>query len=118
MSQRSILSELKTILSELEIPLETGTFRGPPPDEYLVLTPITDELDLFADNVPGCEVSEVRISLFTKSNYIKRKNQITQLLLESDFTITGRWYVEYEQDTGYHHYTIDAAKHYAIIGGD
>lgn len=112
MSAKSILSELKTLFSELNIPLEAGTFRGPPPDEYLVLTPITDGFDVFADNLPDYEVSEVRISLFTKSNYIKRKNQITKLLLESDFTITGRWYVEYEQDTGYHHYTIDAAKEY------
>ena len=114
----SILSDLKNVLSRLDIPLETGTFKGVPPDEYLVLTPITDELELFADNAPGYEVSEVRISLFTKSNYIRRKNQIAHLLLESDFTITGRWYVEYEQDTGYHHYTIDAAKYYEFLGGD
>lgn len=108
----SILFDLKSVLSELDIPFETGTFKGPPPDEYLVLTPITDDLDLFADNVPSREISEVRISLFTKSNYIKLKDQLTQLLLESDFTITGRWYVEYEQYTGYHHYAIDVAKNY------
>nr|DAK85091.1 MAG TPA: tail component [Caudoviricetes sp.] len=113
----SILSDLKTVLSKLNIPLETGSFKSSPPDEYIVLTPITDNLDLFSDNAPSVEVSEVRISLFSKTNYIKRKNQITKLLLESDFTITGRWYVEYEQDTGYHHYTIDAAKHYEIMGG-
>lgn len=108
----SILLDLKNILSTLDIPLETGTFKDPPPDEYLVLTPITDGFDVFTDNLPDYEVSEVRISLFTKSNYIQRKNQITKRLLEYDFTITGRWYVEYEQDTGYHHYTIDAAKEY------
>lgn len=108
----SILFDLKNILSTLDIPLETGTFKDPPPDEYLVLTPITDGFDVFTDNLPDYEVSEVRTSLFTKSNYIKRKNQITKLLLEYDFTITGRWYVKYEQDTGYHHYTIDAAKEY------
>ena len=87
-------------------------------DEYLVLTPITDGFDVFADNLPGYEVSEVRISLFIKSNYIQRKNQITKLLLLSGFTITGRWYVEYEQDTGYHHYAIDVAKEYKFLGGD
>lgn len=114
----SILSDLKTVLSVLNIPLETGSFKSSPPDEYIVLTPITDDFDLFSDNEPEYEISEVRISLFSKTNYIKRKNQITKLLLESDFTITGRWYVEYEQDTGYHHYTIDAAKYYEFLGGD
>lgn len=108
----SILFDLKHVLLALDIPIETGTFKDPPPDEYLVLTPITDGFDVFADNLPDYEVSEVRISLFTKSNYIQRKNQITKLLLLSGFTITGRWYVEYEQDAGYHHYAIDAAKEY------
>lgn len=108
----SILFDLKHVLLALDIPIETGTFKDPAPDEYLVLTPITDGFDVFADNLPGYEVSEVRISLFTKSNYIKRKNQITKLLLLSGFTITGRWYVEYEQDTGYHHYALDVAKEY------
>ena len=114
----SVLSDLKAALSTLNIPIETGTFKDPSPDEYLVLTPITDGLDVFTDNLPDYEVSEVRISLFTKSNYIQRKNQITELLLRSDFTITGRWYVGYEQDTEYHHYTIDAAKIYKFLGGD
>ena len=108
----SMLFDLKHVLSALDIPIETGTFKDPPPDEYLVLTPITDGFDVFADNLPDYEVSEVRISLFIKSNYIQRKNQITKLLLLSGFTITGRWYVEYEQGTGYHHYAIDAAKEY------
>ena len=110
----SILFELRSALSKLNIPIETGAFKDPPPDEYLVLTPITDDLDVFTDNLLDYEVSEVRISLFTKSNYIQRKNQITELLLKSDFTITGRWYVEYEQETGYHHYTIDASKNYKL----
>ena len=108
----SILSELKEILSSLEIPIETGVFSDTPPDEYLVLTPITDELNYFADDFPQYEVSEVRISLFTKSNYIRRKNQITNLLLESDFIITERRYIGHEDDTGYHHYTIDVEKCY------
>ncbi len=110
----SILSELKEILSSLEIQVETGVFSSTPPDEYLVLTPITDELDYFADNLPQFEISEVRISLFTKSNYIKRKNQITNLLLGSDFTITQRRYIGHENDTGYHHYSIDTQKQYII----
>ena len=108
----SILSELKSALSILDVPIETGVFSGIPPDEYLVLTPMTDLFDAFADNKPGYEISEVRISLFTKSNYMQRKSQLTQILLDADFTVTGRWYIGYENDTEYHHYAIDVAKEY------
>ena len=111
----NILSELKSVLLPTGIPIETGVFSGVPPDEYLVLTPMTDLFEIFADNLPECEVSEVRISLFTKSNYIQRKSQLTQILLDADFTITQRWYVGHEDDTGYHHYSIDVAKEYKFI---
>ena len=108
----SFLSELKGILSSLEIPIETGVFSDTPPDEYLVLTPITDELNYFADDFPQYEVSEVRISLFTKSNYTQRKSQITELLLQSYFIMTERRDIGHEDDTGYHHYVIDVEKCY------
>lgn len=61
----SILAELNTLLTPV-LPVETGVFSGVPPDEYLVLTPMTDEFALFGDNCPLNEVAEVRISLFPK----------------------------------------------------
>jgi hypothetical protein len=106
----SILTELNTLLSPV-LPVETGVFSGVPPDEYLVLTPLTDEFVLFGDNTPLFDISEVRISLFSKGNYIQRKKQITALLLATEFTITDRRYIGHEDDTGYHHYAIDVAKH-------
>lgn len=104
----SILSELNTLLTPI-LPVETGVFSGVSPDEYLVLTPLTDSYAMFGDNMPLIDVSEVRISLFSKGNYLQRKRQITQVLLNAGFTITDRRYVGYETDTGYHHYTIDVA---------
>lgn len=107
----SVLSELNTLLTPI-LPVETGVFSGVPPDEYLVLTPLTDDFALFGDNTPLMDVSEVRISLFSKGNYLQRKRQITQALLSAGFTITGRTYVGHEDDTGYHHYAIDVAQSY------
>ena len=107
----SVLSELNTLLTPI-LPVETGVFSGVPPDEYLVLTPLTDDFALFGDNAPLMDVSEVRISLFSKGNYLQRKRQITQALLSAGFTITGRTYVGHEDDTGYHHYAIDVAQSY------
>lgn len=110
----SILSELNSLLTELEIPVETGIFSGVPPDEYCVLTPMTDEFALFGNNTPLIDVSEVRISLFSKGNYIRRKNQITAALLAADFTITDRRFVGHENDSGYNNYAIDVAKEYEL----
>ncbi len=107
----SILTELNTLLSPV-LPVETGVFSGVPPDEYLVLTPMTDEFALFGNNTPLFDISEVRISLFSKGNYIQRKKQITALLLGAEFTITDRRYIGHEDDTGYHHYAIDVEKSY------
>jgi hypothetical protein len=111
----SILAELNTLLSPI-LPVETGIFSGVPPDEYLVLTPMTDIFPLFGDNLPLVDVSEVRISLFSKGNYLQRKRQITAALIGADFTITDRRYIGYENDTKYHHAATDVAKTYQTEG--
>lgn len=109
----SILAELNTILTPI-LPVETGVFSEKAPDEYLVLTPMTDEFALFGDNKPLMDVSEVRISLFSKGNYQQRKQQITAALLSAEFTITDRRYIGYETDSGYHNFALDAAKEYEL----
>ena len=108
----SILSELNTLFETANVPVQTGVFSGVPPDEYLVLTPLTDTFAVYGDNKPLADVSEVRISLFSKNNYLQRKNQLVRMLLQADFVITDRRYIGHEDDTGYHHYAIDVAKEY------
>lgn len=109
----SILQVLCTLLSPI-LPVETGVFSGAAPDAYIILTPMADSFDLFGDNVPLIDVSEVRISLFSKGNYLGWKRQITQALLGAGFTITDRRYIGHEDDTGYHHYAIDTAQLYEM----
>ena len=108
----NILSELTTLINILNVPIETGVFSGVPPDEYLVLTPLTETFAVFGDNKPTQEVQEVRISLFSKNNYLARKNQLVRIILQADFVITDRRYVGHEDDTGYHNFCIDVAKEY------
>jgi len=110
----SILRELNTILDVLGVPVETGVFKGKAPDEYVVITPMTDSFEGFADNKPQYETQEARISLFSKNNYQQRKNQIVKALLNADITVTDRRYIGHEDDTGYHHYAVDAAKEYEL----
>ena len=108
----SALSELNDILEHAGVPVETGVFSNRPPDTYAVLTPLIDVYDLFADNRPGVDICEVRISIFTKQNYLLLVSAVNTALLDCGFTITERRYLGREDDTGYHHYAIDVAKEY------
>ena len=114
---KNILYELTPIFEELEIPIETGIMSGRPLDTYAVLTPMSERFGVFADNRPQIETQEVRISLFTRKNYIRIKNQLVKCLIQADFTILERRYIDYENDTKYHHYAIDVEKEYFYEGG-
>jgi len=105
----SILADAITALNTIDIPVETGYFNGTPPNEYVVITPLTDTFAVFADDTPQTETQEARLSLFSKNNYLKRKNQLVGVLLQAGFTITDRRYIGHEDDTKYHQYAIDIA---------
>lgn len=64
----SLLSELNAIAESCGVPVEIGVFSDTAPDTYLVLTPLSDSFDLHADNRPGIDIQEVRLSLFTKGS--------------------------------------------------
>ena len=110
----SILSELQAVIKPLKVPVETGIFSGVPPDEYIVITPLGDSFELNADDFPEYDRQEVRISLFSKGNYLKRKKELVKALLKADFTITDRRYIGHEDDTGFHNYAIDVCKIYEM----
>lgn len=110
----SFLEEINALLIELGVSVETGVFSDKAPDEYMVITPLADVFELHADNRPQYETQEARLSLFSKGNYGQRKNEIVRTLLTENFIITSRFYVGYENDTGYHHYAIDIAKNYDL----
>ena len=110
----SVLSDINTTLEPLGIPLETGVFKDEAPDKYIVVVPMADSFELHADNTPGYDIQEARISLYSKGSYTKDKNAIVRALIGADFTITDRRYIGYETETGYFHYNVDVAKHYEM----
>lgn len=110
----NILQELNTLLDAITIRVETGVFSDTAPDEYAVITPLTDDFPLFGDNQPEYETQEVRLSLYSKGNYMSMKNSVVKALLNNGFTITGRQYIAHEDDTGYHHYAVDTEKLYRL----
>lgn len=107
-----LLTTLKSLLEEMNLPVETGAFTDTPLDRYAVLTPLSDSFELYADNRPEHEVQEVRISLFDKGNYLRTRSRIVSALLASGIVITDRRYIGREDDTGYHHSAIDVAQVY------
>ena len=110
----SILQELNELLSGLGVKVETGIFKGKAPDEYCVVTPMSDVFGFFADNQPQFDMQEVRISLFSKQNYMQRKNQIIKALLGAEFTITDRMFIGYDEDTEYFQYIVDVEHSYEV----
>ena len=48
--------------------METGVFSGTAPDEYVVITPISEHFELFSDDAPGMNIEDARLSLFSKRN--------------------------------------------------
>ena len=112
----NILSGITALIKNNNIPVETGYFSKKPPDTYIVLTPLTDSFEMYADNEPQSEIQELRLSLFTKNNYINLKNQLSREILEAGFTISDRRYIGFEFDTKYHHYVIDIMKEYGMEG--
>lgn len=110
----SLLEELKATLTPLGIPIETGVFTDTAPDKYIVVVPLADTFDIHADNSPGVDIQEARLSLYCKGNYTKDKNRVVRSLLDADFTITDRRYIGYETETGYFHYAVDVAKFYEM----
>ena len=110
----SLLSDIQTALSGLDIPIETGVFSDTAPSKYIVAVPLADTFDLHSDNEPGMDIQEVRLSLFSQGNYTRDKNAIVKRLLAHNLTITDRRYVGYETDTGYHHYAVDVANYYEM----
>jgi hypothetical protein len=110
----NLLEELMSLFQELGIPAQTGEFSDITPDTYVLLTPISDDFDLYADNSPTVEVQSVRISLFTKGNYSQTVRKIVKALLSQEITISDKVFVGREVDTGYNHYAIDCENFYLL----
>lgn len=110
----SILEDLNKDLKELDIYIEVASLSVKAPDSYIILTPIYDDYEIFADNLPLRSIESVRISLFSKGNYLALKKRLESLLLKKDYTVSSRKYINFEPDTKYYHYAIDVEKDYEV----
>lgn len=108
----SLLEEIITELTALEIPAEVGLFKATPaPEQFCVLTPLNNRFEC-SDDRPDQDLQAVRVSLFSKTSYTATARAITEALIEAEIVVTDRRYIGHEDDTGYHHYVIDVEKNY------
>jgi hypothetical protein len=107
-----ILEDLCAVLDANNLPHYTAEFPERPPETYCVLVPICDSFAVQGDGAPLDELQEVRLSLFSKNNYIAAARQLAKALLQAGFSITQRTYVGFENETKVHHYSLDLAKLY------
>jgi len=105
-----VILALSGLVPDISVSENTAEEKGKKkPDTFLVIIPIYDKLYLHADNEPTMQGEEIELALYTKGNYLTLRDKMTKLLLKAGVTILQRRYVEYESDTGYHHYTFDLA---------
>jgi hypothetical protein len=105
----SFLSDLTSILSEINIPVKASMFFDTAPNEYVVVAPLTDDRSLYGD--AQYAEQEACLSVYAKSgNYLDFRKMVLQALLGADIIITNRRYVGQEESTGYHHYAIDVMR--------
>ena len=51
----------------------------------------------------------MQLNLYRRGNYLYLRNLISHGFLKAGVTIEARAYVDFEADTGFHHYAIDCA---------
>lgn len=105
----SIYELIKNTLEPLNISVTVNENIDKSVEQYVTMIPLYDGFDVFADNKPVMDFSEVELAVYSKGNYLKLVKDITALLIDEGFTITNRRYIEYEKDTKLHHYIIDVA---------
>ncbi|MCQ9359235.1 hypothetical protein [Corynebacterium sp. 142RC1] len=112
---KPLLELLTGLCKKLNLPSATGTFNNAPaPETFVVFTPIADVFDLYAANQPGVDIEHVRLSLFTRGNYLHLRDLLCHGILQAGITVEARTYVGFEADTGYHHYAIDCVTYRAV----
>lgn len=105
----NILSDIKTALGSVDLPIETGVYSGAE-KRYIVITPVSEANEDIADDDDLTETQTADINLYYTGNYITIKNQIKAALKASGFFISDGFYVEYDAETKQHHFVYTVEK--------
>lgn len=78
-------------------------------ERFCVIIPGADGFECCADDRPVSGTETAELALYCKGNYLAFKDAALGLLIGAGITVTSARYLEFEEDTDYHHYVIEAA---------
>ena len=80
----SISQHIINTLKPLNIPVTLIENPVKAANKYVVLIPLSDNFEVFANNRPTIEVNEMELAIYVKGNYLDFVSQIVRLLLQAD----------------------------------
>jgi hypothetical protein len=110
----NILEELTEILTSLGVKFETGVFTDEQSDELVVIVPLEDTFDAYADNLPTIDRQTVRLAVLSRNNPYDLRDKIVNELLKANFSILNRKYGGFNSDTKHHVMTVEAEGCYKV----
>ncbi|MCI8699736.1 MAG: hypothetical protein HFJ47_00135 [Clostridia bacterium] len=102
-------SELKKILSKLEVPVTHLKYKGKE-KTYVVWTIIDDQPSFSSDDEIQYSEVTVDIDIYSESNYLKLMSSIKKIMKENEWTWDGDSPEMHEEDTGLYHRTCTFIK--------
>ena len=100
---------VKTILSELNIPVEFIKYKGNE-KTYITYAFIDDRPGLNANDKEVLSIANIDIDIFSDGNYLDIEEEVERIMTDNNFIRVGSSPDMYEEDTGLYHKTIEYEK--------
>ena len=102
-------SEIKKILSELDVPVAHLKYRGSS-KTYITWTMLEESPTFASDDEITDSEANVDIDIYSDSNYLKIMSSIKNKMKENEWTWDGDSPEMYEEETGLYHRTCSFKK--------
>ena len=76
-------------------------------EQFCVIIPASDSFECCGDDRPFSGTESAELALYCKGNYLAFRDEVLKLLVGAGLTVKGGRYLEYENDTEYHHYIYE-----------
>lgn len=98
---------IRTALAPLNISVTVVEHTPDNAERFCVIIPSSDNFECCGDDRPLAGTEGVELALYCKGNYLAFRDEVLRLLVDAGITVTGGRYLEYEEDTEYHHYVYE-----------
>lgn len=102
------LNELiNTALAPLKVSVTVVEHIPDDAERFCVIIPASDNFECCGDDRPLSGTEGAELALYCKGNYLAFRDEVLKLLVGAGITVTGGRYLEYEENTEYHHYIYE-----------